>query len=383
MMLRNTLRSMLPGLALLAISATPLAAQRVALVELAEPDARFPEPFSSVIGFVELSDGQVLITDRLEQTVARLNFGSGTIEPIGRQGGGPGEYQMPGWLFALPGDTTLMMDLGNQRFAVILPEGQISSNTLPLRHPAGFPIFPRGVDAEGGIYFDLAGMMMPGLEEGAMQGVAPIFRWDRASNALDTLGYMNFPPMEPAGPGEAHISIGGGGGPYDGRDAWSVTPDGRVGIARYADYHVEWMGPDGESVTGPAIEYRPIPITKDDKEAWADQMASRGVMIQVENDRRRTIRPPRPSTDNLDWPDSKPAFTAGAARATSDGRLWVERSRSADEDRRTYDVFDARGELIQRVELLPDRRVVAFGNKFVYVTHTDEDDLEWLERYRL
>jgi hypothetical protein len=374
---------MLPGLALLAISATPLAAQRVALVELAEPDARFPEPFSSVIGFVELSDGQVLITDRLEQTVARLNFGSGTIEPIGRQGGGPGEYQMPGWLFALPGDTTLMMDLGNQRFAVILPEGQISSNTLPLRHPAGFPIFPRGVDAEGGIYFDLAGMMMPGLEEGAMQGVAPIFRWDRASNALDTLGYMNFPPMEPAGPGEAHISIGGGGGPYDGRDAWSVTPDGRVGIARYADYHVEWMGPDGESVTGPAIEYRPIPITKDDKEAWADQMASRGVMIQVENDRRRTIRPPRPSTDNLDWPDSKPAFTAGAARATSDGRLWVERSRSADEDRRTYDVFDARGELIQRVELLPDRRVVAFGNKFVYVTHTDEDDLEWLERYRL
>jgi hypothetical protein len=374
---------MLPGLALLAISATPLAAQRVALVELAEPDARFPEPFSSVIGFVELSDGQVLITDRLEQTVARLNFGSGTIEPIGRQGGGPGEYQMPGWLFALPGDTTLMMDLGNQRFAVILPEGQISSNTLPLRHPAGFPIFPRGVDAEGGIYFDLAGMMMPGLEEGAMQGVAPIFRWDRASNALDTLGYMNFPPMEPAGPGEAHISIGGGGGPYDGRDAWSVTPDGRVGIARYADYHVEWMGPDGESVTGPAIEYRPIPITKDDKEAWADQMASRGVMIQVENDRRRTIRPPRPSTDNLDWPESKPAFTAGAARATSDGRLWVERSRSADEDRRTYDVFDARGELIQRVELLPDRRVVAFGNKFVYVTHTDEDDLEWLERYRL
>jgi hypothetical protein len=374
---------MLPGLALLAISATPLAAQRVALVELAEPDARFPEPFSSVIGFVELSDGQVLITDRLEQTVARLNFGSGTIEPIGRQGGGPGEYQMPGWLFALPGDTTLMMDLGNQRFAVILPEGQISSNTLPLRHPAGFPIFPRGVDAEGGIYFDLAGMMMPGLEEGAMQGVAPIFRWDRAANALDTLGYMNFPPMEPAGPGEAHISIGGGGGPYDGRDAWSVTPDGRVGIARYADYHVEWMGPDGESVTGPAIEYRPIPITKDDKEAWADQMASRGVMIQVENDRRRTIRPPRPSTDNLDWPESKPAFTAGAARATSDGRLWVERSRSADEDRRTYDVFDARGELIQRVELLPDRRVVAFGNKFVYVTHTDEDDLEWLERYRL
>ena len=89
------MRSILPGLALLAIAAAPLAAQRVALVELAEPDARFPEPFSSVIGFVELSDGQVLITDRLEQTVARLDFVTGAVEPIGRSGGGPGEYQMP------------------------------------------------------------------------------------------------------------------------------------------------------------------------------------------------------------------------------------------------------------------------------------------------
>ncbi len=382
-MLRTTLRSMLPGLALLAIGAAPLGAQRVETVELTEPDARFPEPFSSVIGFVELSDGQVLITDRLEQTVARLDFATGTVEPIGRPGGGPGEYQMPGWLFALPGDTTLMMDLGNQRFAVILPEGRISSNTLPLRHPAGFPIFPRGVDAEGRIYFDLAGMMMPGLEEAAMQGVAPILRWDRASNALDTLGYINFPPMEPAGPGEARISLGGGGGPYDGRDAWSVAPNGRVGIARYTDYHVEWLSADGESVTGPTIEFEPIPVTQDDKEAWAEQMTSRGVMIQVENGRRRTMRPPRPSTDNLDWPETKPPFTGGGAWATPDGGLWVERSRPADEDRRTYDVFDGRGELIQRVELMPDRRIVAFGDGVVYVTYTDEDDLEWLERYRI
>ena len=136
-------------------------------------------------------------------------------------------------------------------------------------------------------------------------------------------------------------------------------------------------------MTGPTVEYEPIAITKDDKEAWADRMTTSGVMIQVENGRRRTMRPPRPSTDNLDWPETKPAFTSGAATATPDGGLWVERSRPADEDRRTYDVFDGYGQLIQRVELMPDRRIVAFGDGVVYVTYTDEDDLEWLERYKI
>ncbi|MHC4479861.1 MAG: NHL repeat-containing protein [Planctomycetota bacterium] len=381
-MFRRTFLKPIVTLAFLAAAAPVLLAQSgsVETVEYDQPDASFPEPFSAILGLRELSGGQVLISDRIEQAVRRLDFQRGSMERVGRTGGGPGEYQMPGGLFALPGDTTLLMDMGNQRLVAILPDGQISSKSIPLRHPAGFPIFPRGVDAQGRIYFDLAGMMMPGLEEGAMAGVAPILRWGRSDESLDTLGYVNFPPMEPAGPGEARIEIGGGR--FDPRDAWSVAPDGRVGIARREPYHVEWLSATGTAASGPAVPYDPVRVTRADKEAWADAMTSRGVMIQVENGRRRTMRPPRPNVDNLDWPDFKPPFTAYTARVTPEGELWLERSGSAEQRQRTYDVFDGSGNLVRQAVLLPGRELIAFGDGVLYALYTDEDDLQWLERYK-
>jgi hypothetical protein len=274
-----------------------------------------------------------------------------------------------------------MTDLMNRRFNLILPDGQLSDETIPLRHPAGYPILPRGIDDAGRIYFDLAGMMMPGLEESAMQGIAPILRWDRAGDAVDTLGYVHFPPMEPAGPGEAVINIGGGA--YQPRDDWAVTPDGMACVVRYQDYHVEWITGDGAATNGPAVEYKPVKITTADKEAWADAMTSRGIRIEVENGRRRTMRPPRPDIDNMEWPEYMPPTVARTARVAPDGTLWAERSAPSDAKQRTYDVFDASGNLVQQVSLPADRRVAAFGEGVVYVIRSDEDDLQWVERFRL
>ena len=376
------LRSSLAAVAAILLAANALTAQSAPkTVELSEPEAAFPEPFSAILGIRELSTGQVLISDRIELMIARLDFQSGTYEQLGRQGGGPGEFQMPGALHALPGDSSLMADIMNRRFNVILPDGRLSDETIPLRHPAGYPIFPRGIDDAGRIYFDLAGMMMPGLEESAAQGVAPILRWDRAGDAVDTVAYVHFPPMEPAGPGEARISIGGGA--YQPQDDWAVTPDGMVCVVRYEDYHVQWITGNGETVDGPAVEYQPVKITTDDKEAWADAMTSRGIMIQVENGRRRTMRPPRPNIDNMEWPEYMPPTVTRTARIAPDGKLWVERSAHSKTSERTYDVFDARGNLVQQVSLPSDRRVAAFGDGVVYVIRSDEDDLQWLERYRL
>ncbi|UCF40975.1 MAG: hypothetical protein JSW43_01135 [Gemmatimonadota bacterium] len=381
-MRQTVLRAGLATLAALGLATHTVAAQSAARsVELGAPDAAFPEPFSAVLGVRELSNGQVLISDRIEMTLVRLDFASGTYEQLGRQGGGPGEFQMPGPLYALPGDSTLMSDIMNRRFNVILPDGRLSEETIPLRHPAGYPILPRGVDQAGRIYFDLAGMMLPGLEESAVRGIAPVLRWDRSADVVDTLGYVHFPPMEPAGPGAAVVNIGGGA--YQPQDDWAVTPDGTVALVRYADYSIQWITSDGAATEGPPADFKPVRITTEDKEAWADAMTSRGVTIHVENGRRRVGRPPRPNIDNVDWPDYMPPTVHRTARIAPDGRLWVERSAPSDAEMRTYDVFDARGNLVERVSLPSDRRVVAFGDGVVYVIRSDEDDLQWLERYRL
>lgn len=350
-------------------------------VTLSTPDAAFAEPFSSVAGLRELQDGRLLVADRIEQRLVLVDITAGTQADLGRRGEGPGEYEMPGALFGLPGDSTLMMDMLNRRFTLIQPDGKLSTATIPLRHPDGFPIFPRGVDRQGRIYFDLAGMMMPGLEETAASGIAPLLRWDPKSGAVDTLGTVSFPPMPGStGPGEMRISIGGGT-PYAGRDEWAVTPDGRVGVARYAPYRVEWLSQGGAPVAGDVVTYTAVPITKDEKDAWADAMTSRGLMVEVENGRRRVRRPPRPDIDRQTWPKEMPPFLSGASRATPEGELWVERAQSARQARRTYDVFDASGRLARQVVLPENRRLIGFGTGVLYAVRVDQDDLEWLERY--
>jgi hypothetical protein len=83
-----------------------------------------------------------------------------------------------------------------------------------------------------------------------------------------------------------------------------------------------------------------------------------------------------------DWPDVKPAFTASAATATPNGQLWVLRTRAAKDRIPTYDVFDAAGRVVGRVALPVDTRLVGFGNGTVYLVRSDEDDLQYLQRYR-
>jgi hypothetical protein len=366
----------------LAATATAAAAQTPRPVPLGKPDATFPEPRSSVVGFQALSDGRVLVADNIEQAVSLLDFRTGQATPVGRPGDGPGEFGMPGALFGAAGDTTFMMDMGNRRLLAITPDGRISSSTVSLFHRSGWPIFPRGVDAKGRVYFDLGGIAMPGLNEIVTSGRAPLIRWDRAADRMDTVAYVQFPPEKPAGPGQVRVSLGGGG-PYRPRDDWSVMPDGRVGIARTTAYHVEWYGA-GAPVTGPQVSYEPVEIGSAEKNAWADQMAARGLAIEVVNGQRRTTRLPRPDIDKQQWPEVMPPFTGTrAVLAAATGELWVRRAQSADSRTPTYDVFDAAGRLIRQVSLDGDRAILGFGPGAVYVARTDEDDLQWIERYRM
>ena len=66
---------------------------------LVEPDATFREPFTRIVGLRELSDGRILLADRTERHVSFIDFATGAIDQVGRQGSGPGEYEMPTGLF--------------------------------------------------------------------------------------------------------------------------------------------------------------------------------------------------------------------------------------------------------------------------------------------
>jgi hypothetical protein len=67
---------------------------------------------------------------------------------------------------------------------------------------------------------------------------------------------------------------------------------------------------------------------------------------------------------------------------TPEGQVWVQRVKPASDKTPSYDVFDGAGNLVGSVTLRPKSRVAGFGKGTVYVVRSDEDDLQYLERYR-
>ena len=75
---------------------------QVATVQLPAPEKTFPEDFTQIRGVRELSDGRVIVSDRLDKGVVVADFTRGTMLKIGRTGSGPAEYRLPTGLSAMP-----------------------------------------------------------------------------------------------------------------------------------------------------------------------------------------------------------------------------------------------------------------------------------------
>ena len=366
-----------------------VAAQSASRTVLSKPDASFPEPFSSVIGLRELPDGRVVLSDRLEQTVAILDLAGGDVTPVGRQGQGPGEYGMPGPLFPFPGDSTLMVDFGALR--AVLIAGDRLGRTIPLSSGDGLPMIPRGADARGRMYGSLPAIARASGGVGTADS-APITRLDPATGTLDTAGWVRsgsggaVAAMRSSGGGQVRVS---GMRPYAAEDGWTVAPDGRIALVHADDYHVEWIATDGRRVSGPSLPYTPVKIGKAEKEEWADRMTGgtavmimRGGSGNASAPPPSAMRPPRPNIDEQDWPEVKPPFVANGLRVSPDGELWIQVSQPAVAKGDLWDVVDARGQRIRQVVLPEGRRLVGLGKGTLYTVRRDADDLEWLERYR-
>ena len=348
-------------------------------------ESQFPEPFSNITGVREMRDGSLLVADRLERAVYRLDFDGGDYYQLGDNGQGPQEYEQPMGLFAMPGDSTLMIDMGNARSAVMDPYGDITE-TRNIMSDAGF-MMPGGVDSQGRLLVDGTSMVTGGT---ANQSVVPLMRLDRASGDIDTLASLNRTPPRMSNETQTLQSPSGGGvrlrgsmipQPFTIPDRWVVLPDGRVAIARFENYRLDYVHPDGRITRGPAVDYEPLEVTRRDRELWEESMSNRTAVMSTPNG-SQTINLPAPDMSQVEFPDFLPPFTRNMF-AAPDGTVWVERQQHMDEDRPLLDVFDSDGNLVNQVRLPAARTVLGIGDGVVYARYQDADDLQWLERYRI
>ena len=369
--------------------------------DLGDPTAVFPEPFSRIVGLHELSDGRILIADQLEQHVSFIDFATGAVDQVGRLGGGPGEYQSPRGLLPFSNDASLLLDFGNMRMTRIESNGRLTDTWPLLLQGATIQLLqPTAGDTIGHVYHSAAGgfNVQMGGSTPELPTSEPVLRWNLESNTTDTVALLDAPPAVTVtrGGGAGGFSFNAAGGaritglqqvPFQPRDTWTVSADGRVAVVKANEYRVEWYQPNGGGVTrGPVVEYDPIRIDDAEKEAWADQQANRQMTMRMIGGSggggSRQMQAPRPDVDAIDFPEFKPPFGDNAALMTSEGHLWVMQSRRHDDTDTWYDEFDSRGARVRQVRLPDRRRVVGFGRGVVYVVLTDDDDLQWLERYR-
>ena len=403
-MVRSTMLAHGAAVAAAAASiATAISTQEPPLRTLARPDVEYAEPFSCVSGFRELSDGRVVVADVKEKTVQLIDMRAGTAKKIGQQGQGPGEWSTPTVLFALPGDTTILLDPQNQRFLTILPNGSVGktfSVDLGGGGGRGFGAMtatrPRAVDRMGRLYYQGSAIVFNADGPPTSMDSAPVLRYDRRTSKVDTLFWLQLPRSSVQSSGTANnssIRITGPN-PLAPQRMWAVAPDGRIAIVHAEPYQVEWV--NGSSRTrGPVTQYPRRAVSEADKEpmqspdcsvtvSFGDGGGGAGGAVRANVSTRVSTSTGRTAAPRDDWPATMPPFAQrfGDARVAPSGEVWVPRSHGIN-DAPTFDIFDATGKLTGRIALPKGARLLGFGAGTVYAYRMDEDDLVYLQCYRI
>lgn len=358
-------------------------------VTLTTPEVAFAEGFTELTAVHELPDGRVLALDGRDRTLQIVDFAAKASTTVGRRGSGPGEYSLPIALLPLRADSIGVVDEAKRRILILAPDGT-SAGVIALEYP--FIAGPGSLqelssDTLGRLY--LPGMEFVSTPAGLVKHDSmPIIRWTPGDTAADTLAWFRRQELTVEGSrsGDA-ATIGFITLPLVARDVWAVGPGGRVVVARPENYELRWTGIAGGPAPGGrgsvTLPFEQLPLSEAHKEEWRESQRHQGG-INIDGDGTVTMLPSdgKDPVDPPSWPESLAPFLGDALRFDAAGHLWVRRTTPAGAPP-IYDVIDRDGRLVRKVTLPMRSHIVGFGaNHAIYVVHTNDDDVQFLQRFR-
>lgn len=399
-----------------------------------------------------LPGGRVLVNDLvrrqlvlLDSTFAREAIVADTTAATANAYGG-----RTAGLIAYRGDSSLFIDPASLSMLVIDGAGKVTRvMAVPRPNDAPFmvggPFGTPGFDSKGRIvYRGFTRPNMPPPGDRAAGGFripeqpdsAPILRVALDTRVLDTASFFKIPKTSAnvTQNDRGQMSVTMVMNPMPVVDDWTLLPDGTLAVVRGADYHVDWLAPDGSRTSTPKIPFEWQRMTDEAKATFLDSaktameatraraMASGanqavvtaggpagapaaggapggGVVMRFEMSGPGGGGPPpggaapaaggattmsMPSINMVkpsELPDYRPAFGTGATRADLDGNLWIRTSK-VHNGGPVYDVVNRSGALVDRVAFPYGRVIAGFGPGIVYMGVRDDTGAR-LERARI
>lgn len=273
------------------VTAVPAQAQQAVPVrELSEVDAKSSGHFGAIFNLRQLPNGKVLINDAVRRQVVMLDDKLSNpivvIDSVSEGSNSYGPRAAP--LIPYLSDSTLFVDGTSLSLLVIDPFGKVAhvmSAPKPqdLRFLAGGA---SGVDGQGNLVYRGAMVVQAGRGAGPAPAggnaapimaqppdSAPILRANFDTRAVDTVGRVKIQSgtrvsVTPGADGKMQMKMTVN--PLMTVDDWAVLSDGSIAFVRGHDYHIDWIRPDGSTMTSAKLPFDWKRLTDDDKQKLID-----------------------------------------------------------------------------------------------------------------
>jgi hypothetical protein len=353
-----------------ALAAAVVFQQAPRAITLRPADATLGEEFTSLYSVRELADGRVLISDySRDNRVVVADLALGRVRRVGNVGAGPREYRQAGRLFALPGDSTLLIDSPDHGvWWLLMHHDSIVSNVLPdlpALRIAGKNLW--GADSRGrvlGVRQAGAELLTPTHNKERLVAVIA----NRNDSRGDTIASLRGAEFQITQTGTRQRPF------WVFRQISGTVPeqalmftDGWVGIVFVEPYRVEWLTASGALVRGPTIPWE-WPRADAKEKAAAFERLKRRVGEKAK-------------ADDTPWADRIAPIRPNALLGTPEGNLLVLRAQWLQAMDTNYDLFDRTGRRIATLALPDSERIVGFGVRSAYVSVRDGDGFHHLRRH--
>jgi len=317
-------------------------------------DLRFGEgddpetAFSQVAFFVVTDEGHVIAADIKDKKVKVYDAEGNFLRNIGKEGQGPGEFQIPGGLALTPNNELMIEDSMGRRLAFFTMDGEFIKNVSTADKMSLLNLV---IDADG----NYLGRQL-GVEGKKMYFETK--KYDKDLNPVFTMDKIEF-----------EIPIPGSGVKIDIMD---MTPlylfdsSGNVFYGRNRDYEIKVFKPEGTHIRSIRKDFKPVKVTQEDIDMILERLPG-GMMGGLD------------PTEFFEFPEEFPPFQTFTLDKKD--RLFIRTwEKGKEEGAYVVDVFDAEGRFISQFETKLDIRIWK-GDK-VYGLEENEDGFMVIKRYK-